>query len=147
MAHGEFVHIEHQSNKNEVRNVTIILTVLTLIELGLGFLMMKMADGSSLKLATKITIIVLMLLKAYYIVGYFMHLKHEIRNFIMTIMVPLTLFVWFIIAFLKEGDSYLDLKNRFDPSYKERRKEPAKPHEGHGAETHEMKAEEGAAHH
>lgn len=147
MAHGEFVHIEHQSNKNEVRNVTIILTVLTLIELGLGFLMMKMADGSTAKLATKITIIVLMLMKAYYIVGYFMHLKHEIRNFIMTIMVPLTLFIWFIIAFLKEGDSYLDLKNKFDASYKERQKEKAKPHEGHGAETHEMKAEEGAAHH
>jgi len=48
-----------------------------------------------------------MLAKAFYIVGYFMHLKHEVRNLIMTIVVPLLLFIWFIVAFLY-------IRNHFD---------------------------------
>lgn len=61
-----------------------------------------------------------MMAKAFYIVGYFMHLKHELRNLIMTIVVPLILFVWFIIAFLYEGNSYHNLKNEYNGYYKER---------------------------
>ncbi len=119
MEQSEVIHIEHHQNKNEVRNVTIVLSVLTIVELILGFLMMDMAHGSTARLATKITIIVLMLAKAYYIVGYFMHLKHEIRNLIMTIVVPLLLFVWFITAFLYEGNSFRNLRNTYDPHFKE----------------------------
>jgi hypothetical protein len=40
-----------------------------------------------------------------------MHLGDEIRNFIMTIIVPLVLFVWFIIAFLADGNSWKNLRN------------------------------------
>ena len=40
-----------------------------------------------------------------------MHLGDEIRNFIMTIVVPLVLFVWFIIAFLADGNSWKELRN------------------------------------
>ncbi|MBA4197941.1 MAG: hypothetical protein C0459_10340 [Chitinophaga sp.] len=108
-------HAEHHGSKNEVRNVTIVLTVLTIIELALGFMMMKMVDGSAGKLSTKAFIIILMIAKAYYIVGYFMHLKHELRNMIMTIVVPLLLFVWFIIAFLYDGNSFKHLRNTYDP--------------------------------
>ena len=56
-----------------------------------------------------------MMAKAFYIVAYFMHLKHELKNMIMTIVVPLLLFVWFITAFLYEGNSYRNLRNRYDP--------------------------------
>ena len=40
-----------------------------------------------------------------------MHLGDEIRNFIMTIVVPLVLFVGFIIAFLADGNSWKNLRN------------------------------------
>jgi len=119
MEQSEVVQLEHHENKNEVRNVTIVLTVLTLIELGLGFAMMKMTPGSFGVMASKITIIVLMLAKAYYIVGYFMHLKHEVRNLIMTIIVPLALFIWFIAAFLYDGNSFRNLRNNNDRHFKE----------------------------
>ena len=119
MSQNEFVQVEHHENKNEVRNVTIVLSVLTVVELLLGFAMMRMEHGTPAVLATKITIIVLMMAKAYYIVGYFMHLKHEVRNLIMTIIVPLALFVWFIFAFLYDGNAYRQLRNTFDPHYKE----------------------------
>lgn len=115
------LHHEHNvgGGTKEIWKVTIILSVLTIIELGLGFWMMGMADGF-LKHFIKGVIIVLMLAKAFYIVGYFMHLKHELRNLIMTIVVPLILFVWFIIAFLADGDSYNNLRNNYDSYHKER---------------------------
>ncbi len=133
MEHNEVLHVEHHENKNEVRNVTIVLTVLTLIELALGFAMMKMEHGSFGVMATKVTIIVLMLAKAYYIVGYFMHLKHEVRNLIMTITVPLALFIWFIAAFLYDGNSFRNLRNNYDRHFNEQSKVKVQPKEHGGS--------------
>ena len=64
-----------------------------------------------LVLMFKGVVCILTLAKAYYIVAVFMHLGDEIRNMIMTIVVPLLLFVWFIIAFIYEGNSYKNLRN------------------------------------
>jgi hypothetical protein len=49
----------------------------------------------------------------------------------LTIVIPLFLFLWFIAAFLWDGNSYLNLKERYDrPVYE---KAEAKPHGGeHG---------------
>ena len=73
----------------------------------------------ALKLAVKGTIVILMMAKAFYIVAYFMHLKHEVKNLIMTIVVPLMLFVWFIGAFLWDGSSFRNLRNNYNPYFKE----------------------------
>jgi hypothetical protein len=54
---------------------------------------------------------ILTLAKAFYIVSIFMHLGDEIRNLIMTIIVPLMLFIWFLAAFLWDGNSWKNLKN------------------------------------
>ena len=96
---------------------TIILSVLTLIELGLGFLMYFTDFPGWVDLFLKGVIVILTLAKAYYIVSIFMHLGDEIRNLIMTIIMPLTLFVWFIAAFLWDGGSYRTLRNRYDAYY------------------------------
>jgi hypothetical protein len=48
-----------------------------------------------------------------------MHLGDEIRNMIMTIVVPLLLFIWFIIAFIYDGNSYKNNRNKYDPYFKE----------------------------
>ena len=79
----EHTHTEQHEGggTKEIWKVTIILTVLTIIELGLGFWMMDMPLQSSLRLAVKGAIVILMMVKAFYIVAYFMHLKHEIKNF------------------------------------------------------------------
>ena len=58
-----------------------------------------------------------------------MHLKHELRNMIMTIVVPLFLFVWFIIAFLTDGNSFKNDKNTYDQGHAERSKEKMPEHE------------------
>ena len=77
--------------RKEVTKVTIILSVLTIIELALGFYMMGI-EAAGTRLLIKGTIVILMLAKAFYIVGYFMHLKHEVKNLIMTVCVPLCIF-------------------------------------------------------
>lgn len=113
-------HEEHSGGGvKEIVKVTIILSVLTAVELVLGFWMMGMPLESNLRLAVKGAIVILMMAKAFYIVGYFMHLKHEIKNLIMTIVVPLCLFIWFIIAFLYDGNSFRNLRNTYDPHFKE----------------------------
>ena len=118
------IHAQHAENHGggtkEIWRVTWILTVLTIVELAIGFWMIKIPlDQESLRLALKGVIVILMMAKAFYIVAYFMHLKHEIRNMIMTIVVPLALFIWFIIAFLYDGNSYKQLRNTYDPHHKE----------------------------
>ena len=122
--------------KKEIYRVTIILSVLTGLELGLGFAMMYMPYESLERHLFKGIILILMVAKAFYIVGYFMHLKHEIRNLVMTVVVPLFLFVWFIIAFLSDGNSFRNNKNTWDRDHKERSQQqmPVKEEEN----THKM---------
>ena len=121
-------HDQHGA-KAEIKRVTIILTVLTIIELALGYSMVGMSEESLSRHIIKGIILILMVAKAFYIVGYFMHLKHEIRNLIMTVAVPMLLFVWFIIAFLTDGNSFKDNKNKWDRNHQERSKEPMPEHE------------------
>ena len=115
---------EQLEAKNEIKKVTIILSVLTIVELALGFLMYKsFPDPGFARNFIKGVIIILMLAKAYYIVAYFMHLGHELKNLIMTIVVPLILFVWFIIAFLYDGHSFNVNRNTYD-RYKNQKGQP-----------------------
>jgi hypothetical protein len=93
------------------------------IELAIGLAIYNIHKGENpshlLVLMFKGVVCILTLAKAYYIVSVFMHLGDEIRNMIMTIVVPLLLFVWFIIAFLADGNSYKNLRNSYDKHFLE----------------------------
>ena len=106
-AHG------HSEGTGRIWKVFWVLSLLTVIELALGYFLYFKGEsmGQTAVLSTKIVIGVLTLLKAYYIVSVFMHLGDEVRNLIMTITVPLVLFVWFIIAFLWDGNSWKEMRN------------------------------------
>lgn len=124
---------EHGDPIAEIKKVTIILSVLTIVELILGFWMIGITSEGA-RIAIKGTIIILMLAKAFYIVAYFMHLKHELKNLIMTIVVPLSIFIWFICAFLSDGNSFRNLRNQYNPHFKEQstiKAEPRKEHVTH----------------
>jgi cytochrome c oxidase subunit IV len=131
--------IEHQSTPPEVTfhhhptgdivkriwKTFWILLIITIIELGLGLLMYALNLPDDLRrLSIKGMIIILSLAKAFFIVSIFMHLGDEIRNMVMTIVVPLTLFIWFILAFILDGNSYKNLRNRYDKHFKERTIDP-----------------------
>ena len=112
-------HTSDEDFKRRVRKTTILLSVITVIELGLGLLMYATALPEWVNMAIKGIIVILTLAKAFYIVSIFMHLGDEIRNMIMTIVVPLLLFVWFIAAFLWDGNEYRNLRNRYDKTKQE----------------------------
>jgi cytochrome c oxidase subunit 4 len=136
--HGH--HEDDSSFKKKVIKTTVILSIVTVIELGLGLLMYATDFGSGLTLAIKGVIVILSLAKAFYIVSIFMHLGDEIRNMIITIVVPLLLFIWFIIAFIADGNSYKNLRNKFDKHFQETTM-PSKEHK-----TESKPAEAGGKH-
>lgn len=98
----------------KIIKTTVLLSVITVIELGLGLLMYAVPMSGALTLFLKGVIVILSLAKAFYIVGVFMHLGDELKNLIMTIVVPLLLFIWFIAAFLWDGNSWKNLRNTYN---------------------------------
>src|SRR6476661_9034910 len=116
-------HIEDTEFKKRIRKTTILLSVITMIELAIGLTIYTMHKGEHpsalLVLMFKGMVCILTLAKAYYIVSVFMHLGDEIRNMIMTVVVPLMLFIWFIAAFLWDGNAYRTKRNRYDTYFRE----------------------------
>jgi len=111
-------HPDHDETTKPIWRTFWILSLLTGIELTIGLIIYNIHKGehpnTSLVLAFKGMVCILTLAKAYYIVAVFMHLGSELRNMIMTIVVPLGLFVWFIIAFLWDGNSWKNLRNEYN---------------------------------
>jgi cytochrome c oxidase subunit IV len=130
-------HSDDATFKKKVRNTTILLSVITVIELAIGLTIYTIHKGESpnhlLVLMFKGMVCILTLAKAYYIVSVFMHLGDEIRNMIMTIVVPLMLFTWFIGAFIWDGNSYKNLRNNYDKHFEE----TTTPKKHHSGDSHE----------
>ena len=82
-----------------------ILLVVTVVEVVIGmFFSHAMPKG-----LVAFFFLALTILKAAYIVSVFMHLGDELKNFLVTVLMPLTLFIWFIIAFLADGGFWLHM--------------------------------------
>jgi cytochrome c oxidase subunit IV len=109
-AHEEHAH---DSSTKSIWKTFWILLAITVFEVGLAFLYLEY-DFMPRWVLNGI-FVCLTLVKAFFIVAEFMHLRHEIKNLIMTILVPLLLFVWFIIAFLADGDSWKNMRKNLSP--------------------------------
>jgi cytochrome c oxidase subunit 4 len=90
-----------------------ILLAITVFEVALAFSFLEWHWLPRLLLNS--VFVALTILKAFFIVAEFMHLRSEIKNLIMTILIPLMLFVWFIIAFLADGDSWKNMRKDLAP--------------------------------
>jgi cytochrome c oxidase subunit IV len=112
-------HHEPSDSTKRIWKTFWILLIITMIELGLGLLMYATDLPGWVDLFIKGIIAILTLAKAFYIVSIFMHLGDEVRNLIMTIVVPLMLFIWFITAFLWDGNSYRSNRNKYDQYFRE----------------------------
>ena len=113
-------HHEPSGDTKRIWKTFWLLLGITVVELLMGLAMYALNMPDWLNLFFKGVIVILTLLKAFYIVSIFMHLGDEIRNLIMTIVVPLFLFIWFIAAFLWDGDEYRQSRNRYDTHFMER---------------------------
>lgn len=85
--------------------VFIYLSVITIIDIIIYFVWQS-EPGSTAQLMKNLTFVVLGLVKAFYIVGTFMHLKYERMNLILTIVLPVFFIIFFIIWMLYEGNEW-----------------------------------------
>ncbi|MDQ3278672.1 MAG: cytochrome C oxidase subunit IV family protein [Bacteroidota bacterium] len=121
-------HHEPASSTKRIWKTFWILLIVTVVEVSLGLLLYALEPNVAgwIVLFFKGMMIILTLAKAFYIVSIFMHLGDELRNMIMTIIVPLSLFIWFIGAFLWDGNYYRTKRNRYDPALETKTIQPPK---------------------
>src|SRR5215213_5127086 len=99
MAHSEEHHTQITvlpPDKEKIKKlwtVALILLVITVLEFIIAF-----SVPHEFK-ATRVSIFVLMtIVKAAYIVGEFMHLRHEAKVLIWSILIPMTFVIWMLVA-------------------------------------------------
>ncbi len=102
MAHIPGLSVEQQRKEDIKVGVKgfWLLLIVTFVEVFLALFMKDVLPDIVVRLA----MIGLSLYKAYYIVSIFMHLGSEVGGFASTIVLPMLLLVWAVIAFLWEGD-------------------------------------------
>lgn len=88
-------------NTGGIWKIFFILVGITAIEFAVTFAM----EAQSVRTLRNSILIGLTILKAFFIVGEFMHLKHETKGLIWTILVPSVLLVWLLVALVTEGSS------------------------------------------
>ena len=88
-------------NKERIKRIWIVTAILGAAT-GLEFLIAFTLDSGGLKTSI---FVVITLFKAFYIVGEFMHLTHEVKSLIWTILFPLIFVIWLIVALLIQGDA------------------------------------------
>ena len=102
MENSENVSVQPKPvDKEKVRKIwkiAGILGVVTAIEFLMAFTMPRGMLLYSIFIG-------LTLVKAFYIVSEFMHLKYEVKTLIWSIMLPTIFVIWLIIALLAEGGS------------------------------------------
>ncbi len=105
----ETTHIQPQpADKAKIKKIWMtagILAIITALEFLVAFtLPLEMAT-------TRVAIFVLMtIVKAFYIVAEFMHLKYEVKVLIWSILIPMVFVIWMLIAFIYEGVGIYDLR-------------------------------------
>ena len=92
-----------QKKINQLWRIAGILAIVTAIEFALAYILPR---GPLLYF----TFVALTLVKAFYIVAEFMHLKGEVKTLIWSILIPTIFVIWLIIALLAEGTSIFELK-------------------------------------
>ncbi len=98
-------------NKEKIRKlwtVALALGIITAIEFGIAFLVPHQFHQTRVW-----TFILLTIVKAAAIVGEFMHLRHEAKVLIWSILIPMIFVVWMLVAFVYEGMAISDLRFGF----------------------------------
>ena len=95
-------------DKEKIRKlwrVAGILGLITAFEFAVAFLVPHEFQNTRVWLFIAMTIV-----KAAYIVGEFMHLRHEAKVLIWAILIPMIFVVWLLIALVYEGMAISDLR-------------------------------------
>jgi len=95
-AHGTSEKEIPAPNTGAIWKTFWILLILTAIEFVIAFTM----PANTLRVAIFCGMTIV---KAFYIVGEFMHLKHEVKSLIWAVLIPTLFVVWLLVALIYEG--------------------------------------------
>ncbi|MBL0309962.1 MAG: cytochrome C oxidase subunit IV family protein [Bacteroidetes bacterium] len=105
--HLHWTEGEYKDSRKEVLKTILILSAVTVVEVGIAISYDTFAqDGGKFRWVINLLMAVFSIVKVVYIMGVFMHLKHEKKWFIITVLSPFMFLVWAIIAFSMEGASW-----------------------------------------
>ncbi len=99
---------DYESSKKTAVKIITILAVITIAEVlfalaGKGYII----DGWHVPTAIMAGVMIIMsIAKSYLIIYEFMHMKYEVPGLVKSVLLPMFLLVWAIIAFLYEGDAW-----------------------------------------
>lgn len=105
-SHSDINSPESKKQVGRIWKVFWLLLGITILEVLVGMFGYQMGVPRGV---ANTFFLLLTLLKASYIVAIFMHLGDEVKGFIVAVLIPLVLFIWFIIAFLADGHFWLTM--------------------------------------
>ena len=98
---------EYSDGRKEVLKTIFILSAVPIIEVGIAISYDAFAaDGGKYKWVVNLLMAIFSVIKVIFIMGTFMHLKHEKKGFILSCLLPFLFLIWAIIAFTFEGSSW-----------------------------------------
>jgi cytochrome c oxidase subunit 4 len=101
------MHVDYSVSKKRALNYILLLGAVTIFEV--VFALFGKGYIGGVHLPTFLIVLVMIALsafKAYCIVKEYMHMGYEVRSFAMSVVLPMLLLVWAIIAFLWEGGTW-----------------------------------------
>ncbi|MEY4926965.1 MAG: hypothetical protein RI894_1401, partial [Bacteroidota bacterium] len=110
-------HLSYEDSIKAAYRGLGLLAVITLVEVGvsLGANAIAGNEGSFIiKLLAGLALVGLGGYKAWFIVQDFMHMKFEAKALMLTVLMPMLLLVWAIIAFLQEAGSWGARRTQID---------------------------------
>jgi len=104
-------HDEHEGmTKKRIIKVALILTAITCVEFFIALVIVPRYAEFAHTWANPLYIC-LTLLKAFYIVAFFMHLKFEKTGLIVTLIVPILFIIGLILVLTNESHHWIDLRS------------------------------------
>ncbi|MEM6963118.1 MAG: cytochrome C oxidase subunit IV family protein [Bacteroidota bacterium] len=110
-------HLTYEESKKVVFKGLILLGVVTIVEVVIALLAnghvvssIDIGDGW-MRYPYMLIMIGLSIYKAYFIVYEFMHMRYEVKGLVASVILPMGLLVWAIVAFFNEGASYGERRN------------------------------------
>jgi len=108
--HADAGHGEHETmTKKRIWRIFWILTLITAIEFTIALLIAPHLSAAAHKFVNPVYIL-LTLLKAYFIVAFFMHLKFEKIGLALAIIVPILFIIGLILVLTNESHYWIDLR-------------------------------------
>lgn len=103
-AAGKFIPADNPdsvAHRKKIWKTFWIMFAITTVEFIIAFTM----PVSPLRISI---FVALTIVKAFYIVAEFMHLRYEVKFLINTILIPLTFIVWLLFVLMYEGNAILE---------------------------------------